>query len=304
MFVMMNDARLKVALQGISLTEAAYQAAVDYAGIRIQGEGKNIIKHGNVLQDLVSIKAHIDGYRLMAYDLAVNLDISKKHPDASARKMADQYAALMTPVAKACMTDFACVATQKSIQVHGGMGFIKETGVEQFYRDALIATIYEGTNDIQSHDFVFRKAFDQNGNSNLDPYVSHVLKGAHAAVEKDLALADSVQNLERTAQLLDGATISLQAKLVAGLVNGVKADARDYTALFGAFAVGASWLDALTKTDKVARQNGITDTFIENKKTLGRYYLEHDMLPEAMCAALRISSNGRFSALSADTLKL
>lgn len=304
MFVMMNDARLKVALQGLSLAEAAYQAAVDYASVRIQGEGKAIIKHGNVLQDLVSMKAHIDGYRLMAYDLAINLDIAKKHPDTATRKTADAYAALMTPVAKACMTDFACAATQKSIQLHGGMGFIKETGVEQFYRDSLIATIYEGTNDIQSHDFVFRKAFDQNGNSTLMPYIAHVLKGAEKAVQKDPSLVDAAMNLERTAQLLGGATTSISSKIAAGMIHEVKADARDYMSAFGAFAVGASWMNALAKADGVARQNGITDAFIQNKKTLGRYYLQHDMLPEAMRAAMRISLDGGLSNIAPETLRL
>jgi alkylation response protein AidB-like acyl-CoA dehydrogenase len=169
MFTMMNDARLNVGIQGLSLSEIAYQNAAEYAGVRVQGKllkdafneqakATAIINHANIRKDLVEIKAQIEGFRALAYDAAISLDIAEKHPDAAARKSADDYTSLLTPVLKSCLTDLSCATAQKGIQIHGGMGYCRDMGVEQYYRDALIGTIYEGTNDIQSIDFTFRKA--------------------------------------------------------------------------------------------------------------------------------------------------
>ncbi len=169
MFAMMNDARLNVALQGLSLSDIAFQSALDYAKLRVQGKKMNeafndnakpvaIVEHANISKELLEMKAQIDGFRALAYDASIALDLAENHPDAQKRAENDAYVALLTPVLKSGLTDLSCTTAQKGAQIHGGMGFIRETGVEQFYRDALIGTIYEGTNDIQAMDFTFRKA--------------------------------------------------------------------------------------------------------------------------------------------------
>jgi hypothetical protein len=169
MFTMMNDARLNVGIQGLSLSEIAYQNAAEYATVRVQGKllkdafnekakATEIINHANIRKDLIEMKAQIEGFRALAYDASIALDIAEKHPDAATRKNADDYTSLLTPILKSCMTDLSCASAQKGIQIHGGMGYCRDMGVEQFYRDSLIGTIYEGTNDIQSIDFTFRKA--------------------------------------------------------------------------------------------------------------------------------------------------
>lgn len=174
MFMMMNDARLKVGMQGLGLSEIAWQNAAVYAQDRVQGASLKdamnasakavpIINHANVRRHLMDIKSQIDGFRGLAYDMALTLDRAAKHPDSKVRAEAEQRASLMMPVIKACLTDLSTATAQKGIQLHGGAGFINETGVNQFYRDAIIGTIYEGTNDIQSIDFMFRKVIATGG---------------------------------------------------------------------------------------------------------------------------------------------
>jgi alkylation response protein AidB-like acyl-CoA dehydrogenase len=176
MFTMMNDARLNVGIQGLSLSEIAYQNAAEYAAVRVQGKllkeafnekakATEIINHANIRKDLVEMKAQIEGFRALAYDASIALDLAEKHPDAAVRKNNDDYTSLLTPVLKGCLTDLSCTSAQKGIQIHGGMGYCRDMGVEQFYRDALIGTIYEGTNDIQSIDFTFRKAMKKSKKS-------------------------------------------------------------------------------------------------------------------------------------------
>lgn len=164
MFVMMNHARLNVGVQGVSIAERAYQQAHWYAYDRVQGrvvgrpEPKLAIAfHPDVRRMLGSMKSRVEAMRALSYEAAAYLDISGRHPDAEQRKLAQARVDLLIPVVKAWCTEEAQDICGLGIQVHGGMGFIEETGAAQHYRDARIITIYEGTTAIQANDFIGRK---------------------------------------------------------------------------------------------------------------------------------------------------
>jgi alkylation response protein AidB-like acyl-CoA dehydrogenase len=165
MFTMMNQARLGVGLEGMALIERAFQQSVEYAVQRKQGrapgapagESSSIILHPDVKRMLVTMKSTIEALRRIIYWNAACLDIAAHHTDAVERENASDIAALLTPISKGWGTDMSVELTGMAVQIHGGMGFIEETGVAQHYRDARITTIYEGTNGIQAMDLVGRK---------------------------------------------------------------------------------------------------------------------------------------------------
>jgi alkylation response protein AidB-like acyl-CoA dehydrogenase len=174
MFVMMNAARLGVGMQGLGLTEVAYQNAVVYAKERLQMRALTgakapdkpadpIIVHPDVRRMLLTQRAYAEGGRAFAYWLAMQIDVELSHPDEAARKDAADLVALLTPIVKAFLTDNAFTATNEAMQVFGGHGYIAEWGMEQYVRDARINMIYEGTNTIQALDLLGRKVLGDMG---------------------------------------------------------------------------------------------------------------------------------------------
>nr|MBF0684320.1 acyl-CoA dehydrogenase family protein [Pseudomonas sp.] len=174
MFVMMNGARLGVGMQGLGLTEVAYQNAVAYARDRVQGRALTgaaepdkpadpIIVHPDVRRMLLTARAYAEGGRALGYWAALQIDLARAHPDAQVRQDAEQLLALITPIVKAFLTDNGFQAAVQCQQVFGGHGYIRETGVEQYVRDARINMIYEGTNTIQALDLLGRKVLRDNG---------------------------------------------------------------------------------------------------------------------------------------------
>ena len=165
MFTMMNNARLSVAIEGLGLSERSYQQAATYAKERIQGRvlgaekgtRNPIIGHADVRRMLLTMKAYIEAMRALTYYEAAIIDRAKHDPDPAARERWQETVDLLTPQAKAWCTDLANEVTSLGIQIYGGMGFIEETGMAQYYRDARITAIYEGTNGIQAMDLVGRK---------------------------------------------------------------------------------------------------------------------------------------------------
>ncbi len=163
MFTMMNEARLFVGVQGVGIGERAYQAALDYANDRVQGrvagevDNTPIIGHADVRRMLMDMKAGLMGARAINLATAFSSDMAEAADDADVRKAAHARQALLTPIAKAYGSDMGVTTASTGIQIHGGMGFIEETGAAQHYRDARIAPIYEGTNGIQALDLVGRK---------------------------------------------------------------------------------------------------------------------------------------------------
>lgn len=178
MFVMMNAARLGVGMQGLGLTEVAYQNALAYARERKQGrslkrpklwgetpekEAEAIIVHPDVRRMLLTQKAYVEGGRAFSYWIASQIDIELSHPDPDARQQAADVVALLTPIVKAFLTENAFVATNEAMQVFGGHGYISEWGMEQYVRDTRISMIYEGTNTIQALDLLGRKVLGDMG---------------------------------------------------------------------------------------------------------------------------------------------
>jgi alkylation response protein AidB-like acyl-CoA dehydrogenase len=165
MFTMMNTARLSVGLQGLAIAERAYQDALRYAQERKQGraigvpkgESSAIIEHPDVRRMLLTMKAYIEAMRALLYTNAVSVDLARHHQDPAEREARRELAELLTPISKAWCTDLGVDLTSIALQVHGGMGYIEETGVAQHLRDSRISPIYEGTNGIQAIDLVMRK---------------------------------------------------------------------------------------------------------------------------------------------------
>ena len=168
MFVMMNEARLAVGLQGLGIGEVAYQNAASYAKERLQGRSLSgpkapdkpadpIIVHPDVRRTLLTMKALTEGGRALALWTALQADILHRSPDETARQTADDHLGLMTPIVKGCLTDWGFGHAVNAQQMLGGHGYIAEWGMEQFVRDARITMIYEGANGIQALDLVGRK---------------------------------------------------------------------------------------------------------------------------------------------------
>ena len=183
MFIMMNAARYAVGMQGIAISERAYQKAVQYAKDRVQSRPVDgsiaasapIIHHPDVKRMLMTMRATVEGCRAMATVAAAAFDAAHHHPDADTRKQNQAFYEFMVPLVKGYSTETSLEVTSLGVQVHGGMGFIEETGAAQYYRDAKILTIYEGTTAIQANDLVGRKTARDGG---------QVAKGIAAQMEK------------------------------------------------------------------------------------------------------------------------
>ena len=166
MFIMMNLARFSVGMEGVGISERAYQRAVAYARDRVQGKAVGlekgakagpIIEHPDIRRMLMTMRAYTEATRAVAYVTAAALDNAAHHPDAAAKARHQAFADFMIPIVKGWSTEMAQEVTSLGVQVHGGMGFIEETGAAQHYRDARIITIYEGTTGIQANDLIGRK---------------------------------------------------------------------------------------------------------------------------------------------------
>jgi alkylation response protein AidB-like acyl-CoA dehydrogenase len=170
MFIMMNLARFSVGVEGVGISERAYQRAVAYARDRVQGKpvgldktSGTIIEHPDIRRMLMTMRANTEAMRAVAYVTAAAMDNARRHPDSDARKRHQAFVDLMIPIVKGWSTETAQEVTYLGVQVHGGMGFIEETGAAQHYRDARIITIYEGTTGIQANDLVGRKTARDGG---------------------------------------------------------------------------------------------------------------------------------------------
>ena len=263
MFTMMNRARLAVGVQGVAIAERALQQAMHYARDRKQGAGV-IINYPDVKRMLLTMRALTGAARAICYTTGVALDRSLRSQDAASRKSAHERASLLTPVAKAFSTDVGVEVASLGVQVHGGMGFIEETGAAQHYRDARIAAIYEGTNGIQALDLVTRKLPLEGGRTvalYLDELRATVkavrASNAPAFGETASRLAEAIDSLERATQWL------LAQK---GSANAL-AGATPYLRLFGNAAGGCMLaeqaLTALRQGDGAAR-TALARFFAEN----------------------------------------
>lgn len=247
MFTMMNQARLSVGLEGVGIAERAYQQALAYAQERKQGRGTAargsgsdaIIVHPDVKRMLLQMRALTAAARTICYATAVAIDVSERASDPAARDAATARAALLTPIAKAFSTDIGNEVASLGVQVHGGMGFIEETGAAQHFRDARIAAIYEGTNGIQSIDLVTRKLGAHGGASvwALLDELKEIVGRVEAS--NDPAFGATGPRLREALAALERASRWLLERLTAA-PNDALAGATPYLRLFGATLGGCN----------------------------------------------------------------
>jgi hypothetical protein len=246
MFTMMNNARLAVGIQGVAVAEAAFQKALAYANERRQGRARSytgdgmapIVHHPDVQRNLLTMKALTQAARSICYACAHAIDMAR-HSSRDKARYWQERANLLTPLAKAFSTDVGVEVASLGVQVHGGMGFIEETGAAALYRDARIAPIYEGTNGIQAIDLVMRK-LDLSEGEHVHYYI-----GELAAIIAEMRDSDR-SGFGHTADLMDDAldvltevTGHLQRLLLDGKTDEVLAGATPYLRLFSLAAGGA-----------------------------------------------------------------
>ncbi|WP_414474978.1 acyl-CoA dehydrogenase [Microvirga sp. M2] len=281
MFTMMNNARLAVGLQGVAIAERAYQQALGYAHERRQGravgaaEGSSaIVEHPDVQRNLLTMKALTAAARAICYMTAEAIDRAHLERDAARAKAAHERASLLTPVAKAFSTDIGMEVASLGVQVHGGMGFIEETGAAQHYRDARIAPIYEGTNGIQAIDLVTRKLPLSGGDTvraqiaSMRAIVMRLLKeGTPAFGATASRLRDTVDSLDRaTSHMLGAVSSNAPAEALAG--------AAPYLRLFG-LAQGGAALAQGALAAKALMMGGDTDPAHAGRIALCRFFAEN-----------------------------
>jgi acyl-CoA dehydrogenase len=256
MFTMMNSARLSVALQGVAIAERAFQAALAFAGERRQGAAPNgtgngivsIIEHADVRRMLATMRGLTNAARAICYATAAAIDRAEHAADAAERQSASERAALLTPVAKAFATDIAVEVASLGIQVHGGMGFVEETGAAQHLRDARILSIYEGTNGIQAIDLVTRK-LPLSGGDVVRRQIEAMRDIAARLAKSDCAsLQAAAMPIAKAVDSLERATRFMLAALADNAIEPALAGATPYLRLFataqGATLLGTSALAA------------------------------------------------------------
>jgi 3-(methylthio)propanoyl-CoA dehydrogenase len=286
MFIMMNAARYAVGMQGIAIAERAYQKAVGYAKDRVQSRPVDgsiaasapIIHHPDVKRMLMTMRAYTEGCRALAAGAAAAYDAAHHHSDADVRKQNAAFYEFMVPLVKGYSTEMSLEVTSLGVQVHGGMGFIEETGAAQYYRDAKILTIYEGTTAIQANDLVGRKTA-RDGGTTAKAIVAQI-----ESTEKELAKRASVQGLAVLKRLTAARLALLDViNFVAGNTkaapNAVFAGSVPYLMLAG--NVFAGWQMArslLAAEDCLAK--GEDTAFMQAKIVTARFYADH-MLSKA-----------------------
>ncbi|KTS52269.1 acyl-CoA dehydrogenase [Methylobacterium indicum] len=281
MFTMMNNARLGVGLQGVAIAERAYQQALSYARDRRQGraasatEGASaIIDHPDVQRMLLTMKALTGASRGICYLTAEAIDRAHRAPDEAARKAAQARASLLTPVAKAFSTDIGIEVASLGIQVHGGMGFVEETGAAQHLRDARIAAIYEGTNGIQAIDLVTRKLPLENGAVVRGQIAAMRLVAERVLKEGGPGFGHTAPRLRETIEALDRATGYLLKALGSNRPDEALAGATPYLRLFG-LAQGGTCLAQAALAANAAVKDGATDPAHPARIALARFFAEN-----------------------------
>ena len=281
MFIMMNAARYGVGIQGIALAERATQKAVAYARDRVQSrpvdgsarEPVAVIQHPDVRRMLMTMRAHTEGCRAMAMVAASAFDAAHAHPDAAVRQQNHAFYEFMVPLIKGLSTEMALDVASLGVQVHGGMGFIEETGAAQYLRDAKILTIYEGTTAIQANDLVGRKTGRDGG------AVARSIAGQIEATEGELRTRGSADCLAMARRL----TAARQAFLdvvdfVTGQAkaspNAVYAGSVPYLMLAGTLMSGWQMARALLVAESRLAQ-GVDAAFMQAKITTARFYGDH-----------------------------
>ncbi|HZF15267.1 MAG TPA: acyl-CoA dehydrogenase C-terminal domain-containing protein [Steroidobacteraceae bacterium] len=292
MFTMMNHARVTVGVQGLALAECARQASVAYATERRQGRAPTtkaaqadradlLIDHADVRRMLLTQKALVEAGRLLSYYTVLQMDRAERASDPAVRKEADEELAILTPIVKSVMTDASIEVTQIAVQIHGGHGYIRETGVEQLSRDARITSIYEGTNGIQAYDLLVRKLLPAGGASVAR--MAAKIRTDHATLELDEELAGW--------RALASEQLAEWERLTAELVtasqsdpNAAPAAATDYLNFAGYTLLACCWVDLAAR----ARTHADRDFALAKRET-ARFFFDR-VLPRTLSLAAAVRS--------------
>ncbi|MCG8990425.1 acyl-CoA dehydrogenase [Delftia acidovorans] len=287
MFIMMNAARYAVGVQGIAVAERAYQHAVAYARERVQSRpvdgsvkaSATIIHHPDVRRMLMTMRAYTEGCRAMAATAAAAYDASHHHADAQVREANAAFYEFMVPLVKGYSTEMSLEVTSLGVQVHGGMGFIEETGAAQYYRDAKILTIYEGTTAIQANDLVGRKTARDGGQTAL------AIAGQIEKTEAELAASGTPEALAVARQLAAARQAFVEAvHFVSGQAkaepNAVYAGSVPYLMLAGNLVAGWQMGRALLVAEQLLHK-GQDEAFMRAKIATARFYAEHILVKAA-----------------------
>jgi len=286
MFVMINSSRLTVGQEGVAMSELAYQMSVGYARERVQSRlpGQEsappvvIVRHPDVGRMLMLMRSQTEAMRAVSYVLAAARDLAARHPDAAVRRERQGFLELMIPVFKGWASETGVEVTSMAIQVHGGMGYVLESGASQPLRDVRIATIYEGTTGVQAHDLIERKLV-RTGGSTLRAWLAEV-----QLVLNDLQVIDDASLLGIAAALRDGvhsvqkvsewALSKYEADPLLVLAGGVP-----LLRLFGAVAGGWQMARAALSARRLLSQGEDDTAFLQGKVASAQIYASHVLRP-------------------------
>jgi alkylation response protein AidB-like acyl-CoA dehydrogenase len=281
MFIMMNAARFAVGLEGLAIADRAYQQALGYAKERVQsrdlGGGSasvTIVKHPDVRRMLMSMKANIEAMRALAVTVAASMDIARRHPDAAERQRHHAFADFMIPVVKGWFTESGVEVASTGVQIHGGMGYIEETGAAQHFRDARITTIYEGTTAIQSNDLVGRKLGREGGAT------ARALVAMMRETEKDLSKVAGEDIAAIRSSLSSGITAFAEcAEWIAASyekdVKAVHAGSVPFLKLTGVVTGGWQMARSALIANRQLAAGTAEKSFYESKILTARFFADH-----------------------------
>ena len=275
MFTMMNLERIVVGIQGLGISEIAYQNSLSYAKERKQGKTNNsksqngadqIIDHADIRRSLLNMKSIIEGERALCFWLSQQTEVSLYHEDVNIKKEASDFVSLMTPVVKTMFTDLGMEITSDAMQVFGGYGYTKDQGIEQLYRDNRITPIYEGTNSVQALDLVFRKLINKNGDI-IDKYLK-VIKNDFK--KNDERIKPFIDDFNNSLEYLDKFTAWIKDKLK-NSKDDASAACNDYLKALGFVSIAHSWIKVLEVCFEDYENN---KNFYEDKIQTAKFYFK------------------------------
>ena len=282
MFTMMNLERIVVGIQGLGISEIAYQNSLNYAKERKQGKSNNsklqngsadsIIEHADIRKTLLNMKSIIEGERALCFWLSQQTEVSLNHNDDKIKQEASDMVSLMTPVVKSLFSDLGMEITSDAMQIFGGYGYTKDQGIEQLYRDNRITPIYEGTNSVQAADLVFRKLSNKNGNI-IEKFLNLVKSETNSNNEK---VKPFVKELNYYLDILTKFSQWIIQKTDTNK-DDVSAAANDYLKTLGYVSLAFSWIKVLNVSFKDYEENR---KFYDDKINTAKFYFEK-VLPRA-----------------------
>ena len=281
MFTMMNLERIVVGIQGLGISEIAYQNSLAYAKERKQGKTNKtkssngadfIIEHADIRRSLLNMKSIIEGERALCFWLSQQTEVSLNHPNEKVRQEASDFVSLMTPVVKSLFTDLGMEITNDAMQIHGGYGYTKDQGIEQLYRDNRITPIYEGTNSVQAADLVFRKLSNKNGNI-INKFLELIKSETNL---KDEKIKPFTKEFTHYLDILKKFSEWINVKIKTDR-DDVSAAANDYLKTLGFISIAYAWIKVLQVSFKDYNEN---KNFYKDKINTAKFYFDK-VLPRA-----------------------